>query len=61
MALSPGTHEILLKTSEAGLKAYVLGSTWQHRSDSTAGVSAIGPQGYRFDITIPKAAASPPP
>ena len=53
-ALSPGIHHILLKTSEADLKAYVLGATWQHHPDGPNGIAEIGPQEYRFDIAIPK-------
>jgi endoglucanase len=51
--LSPGSHTILLKTTDAGLRAYLLGSTWQNRSNSANGVSEIGPKGYSFKITVP--------
>jgi hypothetical protein len=53
LTLPPGSHKILIRTEAPGARAYLLGSTWHGRSDSTNSFAVIGPEGYGFDITIP--------
>lgn len=57
VAFSTGSHRIAIRPlgNAHGTTAYVLGSTWRGVSNSRNAFAPIGPEGYVFEIIVPRA------